>query len=628
MNQSGPRDPSSPNRDGRRGGRRGGPGSGAAAGPRGQRPGQGRPRGERPGEGRPKGEGQGQGRPKGERPGEGRPKGERADGRGGQGRRRGRGKGPGKGPRPGAAELAPITARSKLDLERAADAPLSEVERQEAEQHLTFLRRFKGTLRLSLNAREDLLVNGAKAPDERGVLKHLFAKVDRATVERALSRDALKADAALRTAFLAGVVRLDPDPHTLLAYLEAVAASQDRRVAAQAFGATVARVDFSALSPALLGRLLEVCRAAFLEHDRVQALLGLFDVPSFADALARARGQLPAAVEEELAPLAAAHRAVTRQEPLPNDEAERGLITAGVARWLSAPAEVLRSYPLEHRTHLAEFAVAASDGTAPDALPPTLMDSIPRDHPRYLRLGLLWSEKLVRGGQVEAARGVLRELVTAHPEHRDAARRLKALEGTRIGALLLQGEARGGLEAAFWSDGALHGYAEVARGPAADALEARARWQSELLLPGVAPVLASGRHEDQAWLLLGASGQPLTNARRGLREALTLADDALRILRSLALAGVELPKVEPTRFWQRGRGGQLELVDLGGAVRSDPTRAAMGMAGPALELARTLLWDERADALRSDLPAELAARLGGRAPLHTLVRALVEAASR
>ena len=129
-------------------------------------------------------------------------------------------------------------------------------------------------------------------------------------------------------------------------------------------------------------------------------------------------------------------------------------------------------------------------------------------------------------------------------------------------------------------------------------------------------------------LLLGASGQPLTNARRGLREALTLADDALRILRSLALAGVELPKVEPTRFWQRGRGGQLELVDLGGAVRSDPTRAAMGMAGPALELARTLLWDERADALRSDLPAELAARLGGRAPLHTLVRALVEAASR
>ena len=549
-------------------------------------------------------------------------------GDGPRGGRRGRGKRSGKGPPRSAPELDPITARPRLDLDRAADAPLSDAELREAEHHLTFLRRFKTMLRLSLNAREDLLVNGAKAPDERGVLKHLFSKVDRASVDRALSREPLKADPGLRTAFLAGVVRLDPDPHTLLSYLEAVAASQDRRVAAQAFGATVARVDFSALSPPQLGRLLEVCRTAFSDHDRVQALLGLFDVPSFPAALAKAEDQLAPALREELSPLAAAHRAVISQGPLPADDAIRTLVSAGVARWLSAPADVLRSYPLEHRASLAEFAVAASDGTAPDALPPALMDSIPRDHPRYLRLGLLWSEKLVRGGQVEAARGVLRQLVVAHPDHRDAARRLKALEGARIGSLLLQGEARGGLEAAFWADGALHGFAELAQGPAADALLARARWQGELLLPGVAPVLASGRIEDRAWLLLGASGHPLTLGRRGVREALTLAADALRILRALALAGVELRRVEPARFWLRPKGGPLELVDLAGATRSDPTRAAMGLAGPAQDLVRALLWDERAHGLRSDLPAELATRLSGRAPLTALAKALVEACHR
>jgi hypothetical protein len=618
MTREGPRGPSSSS-----GERRGGPRSRGAG--RGRGGGQGRGAGPRSGDGGRRG---GDGRSTDGAAGRGEGARARAEGDKGEGRRRDKGRRDGRGPKSGAAELAPLTARPKLDLDRAADAPLSEVEQKEAEQHLAFLRRFKAHLRLSLNAREDLLVNGAKAPDERGVLKHLFSKVDRATVEKALSRDPLRSDAALRTAFLAGVVRLDPDPHTLLGYLEAVAASQDRRIAAQAFGATVARVDFSALSPALLGRLLEVCRAAFAEHDRVQALLGLFDVPSFAAAAARAGAQLPTAVQEELLPLAAAHHAVSSQGPLPADDAQRALISAGVSRWLAAPAEVLRSYPLEHRVRLAEFAVAAADGTAPDALPPTLMDSIPRDHARYLRLGLLWSEKLVRGGQVEAARGVLRQLVVAHPDHRDAARRLKALEGARIGSLLLQGEVQGGLEAAFFADGALHGYAEVAQGAAADALEARARWQVELLLPGVAPVLAAGRHQDRAWLLLAASGQPLAPARRGLREALGLAADALRILRALALAGVELPAAEPTRFWQRGRGGALELVDLSGAVRTDPTRAAMGLAGPAQALARALLWDDRADALRSDLPAELATRLAGRAPLQALVRGLVEACQR
>lgn len=538
-------------------------------------------------------------------------------------RRRARG-----GRRDTPAELKPLTDNATLDLNRDRDTALSEQERDEAMLHLEFLRRFKPALRLSVNAKEDLLVNGTRPPDDRGVLKHLFSKIDKATVDRALSRDPLKSDTKQRTEFLAGVVRLNPDPGALLNYLETLVEASHRRLAARAFGATIRRMDFSSMSGAQLNRLLEVCRATFSGPDRVQAFFGLLDSESFQQTLQQHSADLVPKIADELLPLAAALRAVSGNAGLPKDESTRALVTTGIARWMAAPAEVLVSYSLEQRIRLAEFVVVAADGTAPGALPPALMDSIPRDHERYLQLGLNWSEKLLQAGQADAALGLLRQVCQAHPDHRDAARRCKALQGEKFGPLVLNEKVQGDFQSAFWPREAAHGWAWLGTAEQAKDVAARARWQAEISMPGVAPLLAHGRGPGaRPFMLLAAGGQPLSPKRLGLRDALRLTRDALLILRGLASLGIELPDAHPTRFWSQGREG-LKLMDLDGATRSDETRAMMALAEPAKTLVYALLRDHEQDELRSDLPEDVAKVMKGRAPLTLLTKALVLACAR
>jgi len=257
------------------------------------------------------------------------------------------------------------------------------------------------------------------------------------------------------------------------------------------------------------------------------------------------------------------------------------------------------------------------------------MDSIPRDHASYARLGLIWSEKLARAGQTEAATGLLRQVQQSHPDRRDAARRLRALEGERFGPLVLGAERRGPLVQALWLDEVAHGWAELSSSKDAAETLARARWQADLTLPGLAPVLTHGEGPDgRAFVLLSVSGAPTTVGRRGLGEALRLTRDAVTVLRGLAALGVELPDGELARFWGDGRKHPLTLVDLRGATKTDPARAGMGLAGPARDLARALLWDERLEGLRGDLPEDVARVLGGRAPVTVLARALVIACAR
>ena len=48
--------------------------------------------------------------------------------------------------------------------------------------HFRFLKEYRKVLRLRVNAAEDLLLNGKRAPTHRGVCQHLLAKIDRARV--------------------------------------------------------------------------------------------------------------------------------------------------------------------------------------------------------------------------------------------------------------------------------------------------------------------------------------------------------------------------------------------------------------------------------------------------------------
>ena len=489
------------------------------------------------------------------------------------------------------------------------------------------LKRFKKSLRLSLNAAEDLLVNGAREPDDRGVLKHLFAKVDRQVVHAALSREPFASDRGLRGVFLAGIVRLRPSFDTLLAYLETVA-DGDRRAAAEAFGLTVQRLAFSEASAAQLDQIVALVHETFEGHDRTQAMLGLIDEAH--EALHAHRDQIEPVRWRSLAPLVAAHGVVVRGEAVPESEEGRALIAKGVDQWLSAPAPVLRSYPEPLRWRLAEYAVRAAKEIRPHTVPAALMASLPATDSRFARLAQPRAEALARSGQLDAARALLRPV--AEQNHPPAA--IKTL--ARVLAWPMVGKATfdptrgpGRLRRAFELRIGAHGWGRTAPADAAGALVAEARRQSDLLVPGIAIVLGHGLADDgSAYVIVGGRGRPwVINPSAPMAEVLQLILDAALIARAVDSVGLTLPDLHPARFLIHGRPGRLTLADLAGVKAVDATQAALTHGPRILGLARDVARDAEGR-LREDLPAAVAARLVGNTPLPLLVRELVTALGR
>ena len=518
--------------------------------------------------------------------------------------------------------------RSQLDLDAPSDRPLTDDEATEATQHLALLKRFKKSLRLSLNATEDLLVNGARAPDDRGVLKHLFAKVDRQVVQAALSREPMSSDRSMRAAFLAGIVRLRPSFDTLLAYLETVA-DGDRRSAAEAFGLTVRKLPFEDASTAQIDQLLTLLAQTFEGHDYTQVLLGLLDEAH--GALEANREQIDPEQWRTLAPLAAAHAAVVRGEALPESEGGRALVADGVERWLAAPAAVLKSYPEKLRWRLAEYAVRAAREVRPDTVPPALFASLPATDPRFAPLAILRAEALARSAQVDAARSLLKPVA----DRADAPAAVKTL--SRVLAWPKWGKATidptdgpGRLRRAFDLTFGAHGWGRTAPPEGAGALVAEARRQADLLVPGVAVVLGHGLAKDgSAYVVVAGRGRPWTlNPAAPVPEVLQLILDAALIGRSVDRIGLTLPDFEPARFLIHGRPGRLTLADLSGVEAADPTQSALTHGPRVLGLARSVA--RGADGrLRADLPAAVTARLVmGNTPVPLLIRALVTALGR
>src|SRR5688500_15822595 len=74
-------------------------------------------------------------------------------------------------------------ARPEQPLAAApVDAPLTPQEAARMKEHFRFLREHRHTLKLRVNATEDLLLNGSREPTHRGVCQHLLDKVERARV--------------------------------------------------------------------------------------------------------------------------------------------------------------------------------------------------------------------------------------------------------------------------------------------------------------------------------------------------------------------------------------------------------------------------------------------------------------
>jgi hypothetical protein len=482
---------------------------------------------------------------------------------------------------------------SRLASAGAAADTLRPNEIREMKEHLAFLRRYKHLLRLKLNATEDLLVNGQREPSERGVCRHLIGKVDRAVIEAAIAREPLHSDAPARARMLAGAVRLTADLGILLAYLETLAHVRAHAEAAQAFAEVVQRIDFGSLSPARLGRLLQVLVDTFTDHERVQVLFSLLDVATFRQAFDAASSAFPPAVAEVMAPLRAVHRRLLES---PRESGAHALLARGLEQVLSAPDPVLRGYPEALRAGMVELAL---DPSVPPALGDraagVLLSSLSRESQTYAELATRRAVQLLRRHDDARARVTLEELRRAQPGARIAARWLTALDARRLGRVAIEGNlpARGRLMPGFWLDGQCPVWLRSAAADEAARLASEARLQADLALPAVAPVVEQGIAAGIPYLVVSGSGQPLTiDASRplGLRAALLLAATAARILRALALMGVALPDAEPERFLVTGAPSwTLTLADLDGAAQVDPAAAAGQHASLAVGCSRRLL---------------------------------------
>jgi hypothetical protein len=539
------------------------------------------------------------------------------------------------GGRPRAIEA--LVKPRRLDLQLPAAEPLSEDEVREMNEHLAFLRQFKGHLKLSLNAAEDLLINGARPPTDRGVCKHLLSKIDRKLVERTLAKEALKNDVHLRSRFLAGVVRLNPEVSVLLWYLETLAHVADKRESARAFALTVDRIDFETVSTAQMSILLDVVAKTFADHDRVQALFGLLESESFSRALSRALPSLPEPIAEMFGPLSSAHRLVIGGEPLPLDEREIDRVSRGIKEWLAAPDRVLRSYPIEVRERFAEMLMSELDLAAGMEIPRSLLDSLPHGGETYARLGLRRAEQLLLEHNDDGARALLSQIAEAHPKLTRVQRRLEALSWPRVGRVALRPESGPQshgfrLVRGLWLDASCFVWARIAPKEEAARIASEAAIQESLLLPGVTHALGHQTADDgRAYVLLAPGGRPLDLAwlaKSSLADLLLLALEATRILRSLAQAGLELPDAHVSRFLlERGGAVGLRLADLDRVQKREPAAAAIAHGRLAAAFAQAILLDEEGE-MREDVPSTIRARLRGAIPLPVLGKLLAEHAAR
>ncbi len=543
--------------------------------------------------------------------------------------------------------LLPLSEPRRLDLDRPVNEPLSPDEAREMAAHLVFLRTYKKLLGLSLNAAEDLMINGDREATDRGLCKHLLSKIDRRVVDKVLARDDMKNDARMRTRFLAGVVRLNRDPTFLIAYLTALAEVSDKREAAAAFALTVDRIDFAHLSNAQMSDLLELIVRTFEGHERVQALFGLLGGETFEAAVDRSLAALPDHLRETFAPLRAAHRVVMRGATPHGDDAERTLVEKGAALILSAPDAVLRGYPVEVRTRLAEYALHRIDPSSDAKGARSLLDSLPHDSPAYAALGLAFAEHLIgapkddhaRGSQAEdQARGILSQIAQAHPDLGRARALREALGWRRSGRIAFAPDVTGSqpappkLRRAFWIDRCAFVWARLAPKKDRERVAEEARIQSTLLLPGVAPALGHGSAGDESmFVACAATGSPLDRAsvaELDVSAALALALEGVSILRAVAALGYELPDAALTRFLLAPDAPPgLCLVDLDGISKGDPGACATAHGKLARKFASDLLTTPNGT-LRPDLPSIVRARLRDTALLPVLGRVLAEQIAR
>lgn len=502
------------------------------------------------------------------------------------------------------------------------------------QRHLAFMREFRGALRLKLNAKEDLLVNGARHSTHRGTCKYLLSKVDRAAIAGAIDREPLKSDLASRVRFLAGGASITGNLGILLRYLDALVTVDRTGQATLTFATTVEHINFDGISAARMSLLLDVIPKAFPSEEQPGVLFGLLQSHSFRKAFDTCAPELKEAAAQQFVPLRAVDQALNtggrnrrrrneRSDARPKAACQSPHLEEGLRRMFAAP-EGLQGYSATTRERLLDLVLELdADWPPAHAGVLALLGTFPTDGPIFQRIALDCATRLARLGQDGPAQELLTALAGKGPHAERAATLLTHLQRPRIGRFAVDKSPSGGeaapLHRAFWLDPLERVLMRLGARDHLEATAREARLQAEVCLPGVADVLDSGATE-QGQPYVVVPGYRLLDDRlrsqrhpASLTESMALATEGVKILRALALAGVTVPDAAPDRFVCAGErdgsalGSGLLLADLRGAQQASPEDAAQSLGTVALQWAHDALAYPpfRGSALRRELPDPL-----------------------
>lgn len=523
---------------------------------------------------------------------------------------------------------------------------------------LRFLREHRHTLKLKVNAAEDLLLNGSREPTHRGLCQHLLSKLDRARVLQASER----LPPAQATELLGGIVRFAPEIPYVVRFLQCVKASEDRTQTAAALTQALERLDFGEASAAQMRDILLLIVDVFPPAELPVFAFTLLNGEAFRNAFDRSSEGWPESLSVLLLPLRAFHRALGQKrqgrerERLSLAEVKEGarlLLGASTASLLELGENVRRRLFDVGCEALAASDAKQVDNAAFETLAALFRGLAFRDPGARSLAALRLAGSLLRAGREKLARQVLRAELEASGEARDARRWLEALDGARVGNVAFERRRRGqgqgsGAEPALpterWQRGwhvptqqdvlVRLGVAEPpeARAAALEALRSHTELRRRALFPSVTALVEAALEpatREPPYVALAWEGPVLSSRlERGASSAGQVAawcTEACLLLAALAAVGLELPDAAPQRFsvseLSGGRAApsnRLWLGDLWGVREADSSLAQASHAVLARELCAQLF-----GALDQDvLSAENAAALRAASSIGELVEIL------
>lgn len=490
--------------------------------------------------------------------------------------------------------------RKPVDLKREdVGEPLTPQELAALREHFRFLRENRRELRLRVNAAEDLLLNGVKEPTHRGVCQHLLGKVERSAVLSAAERLAPAAAAKL----LAGVIRFSADIEYVLRFLEKVKLSSSPAAATAALSQGLQRIEFDKVSAAQMRRVLNLLTELFDEGQRPALLLGMLESPSFRHAFDSSISDLPQPLAQLVLPLRAVQAVILHGKTNPFDSET---LRDGLHLLLDLEDKILLRHSLEVRKRLLSFGLQAC--CAPDhrlhRSLRMLLTSFPTSDRHKREFALALARHFMASEQEADARKLLQVLAREYPDFPAPARWQGFLDAERLADIALLDEPaelkdalghharRAGIDLstlrAVWI--------QIGNPDHADSHETAAQLLSELCIPGVAALQASGTTPaGEPYFVVAGSGRGLEtelieNLEAG--DALGLCRGAVQILAALATAGIQLPDASLQRF-TRETDGALLLTDLAGAQRLEVEAAKSAHVTLAREFCQFVLGKAR-----------------------------------